>query len=647
MANRIGIESIVLALLPLIAFLCICIAAGNIFPGWGWRRAFVRSFVGVGGYTILANEGLSLIRGITIAGLAIVWILPILAAGIWGVRRRLRGTPVRVPAWGNDLTLTEWILVVGVGAIVVITAVVAWIAPPNTWDSLTYHMSRVAHWAQEGSLRPYATGIERQIFMSPVAEIGMLQVYVLGSGDRLVNFVEWFAMLVSIVAVTLLAKDLGAGRLGQLFSAVFVSTLPMGIAQASSTMTDYVVAVWAVDVACESVLIAQGARGRAPVISACLAAGLTIGSKPTGFAYLLPLAVFIGASLVRRRGLREAAVWTIVAVGVVGILNAGYLSRNMAVYGNLLGRERTVSQHSNKILDWRVVISNTLRNASLHAGTPDDRINDWIYLSLAKVHFKLGLDLTEPRTSTHSEFRITRPSMSETRAGNPLHALLIIVSFVLAIVFWRKVGPIAAVYSIVIALSFVVLSTMFKFTIYGSRYHMGFFVLYAPLAGYVIWRVFPRSLVALIGLGLILASRQWVFGIDQRPLVPMSRRASPSILETSRREMYLIGGPLQAYETMTDAILGARCSTVGVMISGNSAEYVLWVMLGAPRSDLEIEWIVGGTPSARYEDPAFEPCAVICDISCEQALVTVRGLPLISDASGYRLFMQPPKTTAP
>src|SRR4030067_134954 len=56
------------------------------------------------GPTFRAKEGLSLIRGITIPGLAIVWILPILAAGIWGVRRRLRGTPVRVAAWGTDLT---------------------------------------------------------------------------------------------------------------------------------------------------------------------------------------------------------------------------------------------------------------------------------------------------------------------------------------------------------------------------------------------------------------------------------------------------------------------------------------------------------------------------------------------------------------
>ncbi len=634
-----------LALLPFVAFTFVVLALGNIFPSWGWRRTFVRCFVVVGTYMVLANEILSLINGITKVGLVVAWLLPILAVCVWVIRARQTGRSINFPSWRVRFTPTEWLLIAGVVVIAGITAAVAWIAPPNTWDSLTYHMSRVAHWAQNASLRPYPTGIERQNFMSPVAEIGMLQVYVLGSGDRLVNFIEWLSMIVSIVAVTLLAKDLGAGRLGQVFSAVFVVTLPMGIAQASSTMTDYVVAVWVISVACEGLLLAQGVTGKAPVIFASLAAALTIGSKPTGFAYLIPLAVFIGFALWRHRGLSETVKWGLVAGVIVLIVNAGYFGRNVAVYGSPLGRQRSVEGHSNEILDWRVFVSNTLRNASLHAGTPNREINDWLYLTLAKVHVKLGLDLADPRTSVHPDFLILGPTTNETRAGNLYQAVLIVIGTALAIVFWRKIGMIAAIYAVVVALSFVAISVMFKFTVFGSRYHMGFFILAAPVVGYVIWRLLPRSLVVLIGLGLIIASREWVLGINQRPLIPMSRSASPSILQTPRLQMYLDKGPLNAYKTMTDAVLSAQCSTVGVMISGNSPEYALWVLLGAPRDDLEIEWIVGGTASARFEDPAFQPCAVICDGSCEKGMESVRDLPLFLNLSGYRLFMKPATAT--
>jgi hypothetical protein len=47
-------------------------------------------------------------------------------------------------------------------------------------------------------------------------------------------------------------------------------------------------------------------------------------------------------------------------------------------------------------------------------------------------------------------------------------------------------------------------------------------------------------------------------------------------------------------------------------ISGAGAEYPYWLLLGAPRDDLRIEWIVAGTPSAQYSDPEL-PCAIICD----------------------------------
>jgi hypothetical protein len=633
--------------LPFVAFLSVFFITGNVFRDWGWRRAFVRSFLLVGSYMVLANEALSLIDWITPAALTVVWALPILLAIGWTGMAYRRGVRIEMPAFRSRLTVVEWVLVAGVAVIAATVMVVAWIAPPNTWDSLTYHMSRVAHWAQNASLRPYATGIERQNFMSPVAEIGMLQVYVLGSGDRLVNFIEWISMVVSIVAATLVARDLGSNRMSQLFAAVFVVTLPMGIAQASSTMTDYVVAVWFISLCCEAVLLAKGVPGAAPAVFASVAAGLTIGTKPTGFAYLLPFCIFIAIALIWRRGIRETMRYSLVAVVIVLMLNAGYFERNVALYGNPLGRARSVEGHSNEILDWRVVVSNTLRNASLHAGTPYKQVNDALYLALAKLHVKLGLDLTDPRTSIHPDFLILKPSTDETRAGNLLQAILILIAFILAGVFYRKVGALAAGLSLTVAATFVVLSVMFKFTVFGSRYHLGFFVAYAPLVAYVMGRLVPRSVLALLGIGLIIAARQWVVGVEPRPLIPQPGSAYASILQVSRTDQYLSESQMKVYREMTNKIAGDSCSSVGIMISGNAPEYPLWPLMGAPRDDLKIEWIVGGTASARYEDPNFQPCAVICDESCPGETQSVRGLPLAYDASGYRLFLRSETVASP
>ena len=47
--------------------------------------------------------------------------------------------------------------------VLLLVGLIALLAAPNTFDSMTYHMGRVAHWAHQGSVAPYPTHIVRQI----------------------------------------------------------------------------------------------------------------------------------------------------------------------------------------------------------------------------------------------------------------------------------------------------------------------------------------------------------------------------------------------------------------------------------------------------------------------------------------------------
>ena len=80
------------------------------------------------------------------------------------------------------------------------------------------------------------------------------------------------------------------------------------------------------------------------------------------------------------------------------------------------------------------------------------------------------------------------------------------------------------------------------------------------------------------------------------------------------------------------------CSEVGLMLSGNGAEYPFWYMLEAPRDDLRMEWIVEGTYSAELSDVDFKPCAVICE-NCQIQSELFRGLPQVIERSPYRLYL--------
>jgi len=139
-------------------------------------------------------------------------------------------------------------------------------------------------------------------------------------------------------------------------------------------------------------------------------------------------------------------------------------------------------------------------------------------------------------------------------------------------------------------------------------------------------------------------SYPWVLSIQERPLLPLEGMAmTDSVLVQPRVDMYLYGDRqlTGSYETMALMIQSARCSQVGVMLPGNSPEYLVWVVLGKPTPSIRIEWLVAGTPSARYRIPGFQPCAVICQ-DCPDQWRPEGGLAVAYDSPPFTLFLGNP-----
>ena len=446
-------------------------------------------------------------------------------------------------------------------------------------------------------------------------------------------------MVACLIGVALIARQLGASGPGQLLAVIFAATLPMGIAQASSTMTDYVEALWVLAVASETLLAAQKEKSAQAAVFASVAAGLAVVTKPTSLAYLTPFALWIMVVLTRRLGATASLRLAAFAVLAVAALNAGYFARNLTLEGTVAGGGVLASAAVNETLTWQGLVSNVLRNASLHVGTPWPAINEELYLAIAKVHVKIGLpDLGDPRFSRADFFLVRGTNTEENRAPNTQQAVLLVVTFPLALAFGRKRGMLVAFYALAVCATFLLFSAIFKFDLLASRYHLPFFVLAAPVVGASVGNPVPVSFARGVGLVLVVLSWSWLVGIENRQLLPTPERPV-TVLNESRDGLYLPGGGVEPFLDVAGAIENAQCSKVGVMFCGDCAEYLLWVSLGAPRKDLQIEWIVAGTPSERYAAPDFQPCAVVCDRSCPGDWTEIRGLPLAMELSGLRLFM--------
>ncbi|NIM94649.1 MAG: hypothetical protein GTO18_13190 [Anaerolineales bacterium] len=611
-------------------------------PEVDWRRSLLRAFVLFAVYAVLIIELFSFFKAVTMLTLAASWAFALLILVMWLIYRVRSGN--RFPRFRIQLP-GDWrslILVAGVVVIIILTALVAWKAPPQTWDSLNYHMSRVAHWAQGKAVRHYATGIEVQNNMPPGAELLVLQTYVLSGGDQLVNFVQWTAMIICLIGVSFIAMQLGTRRYGQLIAIVFAATIPMGIVQASSTMTDYVVALWMVCVASEAIAIWNGKIEVSGIIFISLAAGLAILTKPTAYAYLLPFALLVLWKLLRDSTLKRAAAFGLLVLVLVGVIVAGHFTRNQMLYGNPVGPQDRFDQHASQLLDHRGLISNLVRNISLHVRTPSPYVNKAFAIPVIWLHDALGLDVNDPRTTAAGQFKITYPSTHEILTGNPLHALLIFSSVVAIIVRRRELPRVLIIYTVVILASAILFSFIFKWTIFGSRLQLPFFVLYAPVIGYLLDKPKWTNVGLVIGLVLLLASLPWLVSIDSRPLIPNAERSLVGSVMVEPRLDLLFANGSYLLEPARDVILRieeAGCTHIGILLSGNGVEYPFWVMLGAPDEDLRIEWLVRGTSSSKFWDPDFTPCAIICE-DCSIDSDVFRGLPINHERAPYRLYLE-------
>ena len=603
-----------------------------------WRRALLRAVLLASVFTVALIEALSLFDAVQPVPLLAGWLLLTIGLLVLLVRARREGGRLQLPRLKTPLTWFERLLFAGCVLIAGVTLLVALRTPPQTWDSLNYHMARVAHWAQMVAVQPYATGIEVQNSMPPGPGMLVLQLYVLASSDALVNLVGWASVILSGVGASLIAAQLGAGRKGQLLAALVALTIPMAIVQASTTMTDAVLALWLVILASE-LLAFQTQRREEQLWYVCLAAGLSILSKQTSYAFLLPFAVCTLVLLVKKMPWSRVVRWGLTAVLLVGMLNAGTFARSQATYGSPLGPTDRIENHANGFLTPAGFLSILSRNLTMHLGTPSPYVNKAIAVTVIGLHDLIGLDVNDPRTTAFSEYKVRITSTHEDTAGNGLHVLLILAFLLMLALRWTHWPGTVRTLSLTAGSGYLLFSLLYQWQIYGGRLQLPAFLLFAPLLGWWLerWKPIWQRVGALV---LFTASLPWLLSLDSRPLIPNPNRSFVgSILTTSRRTLTFANGLylLDPMAEMVESIKAAGCREVGILLEGNSVEYPLWVLLDAQEEGVHIQWIVAGTPSAQFEDPAFEPCAVICE-NCPQEWSTIRGLPLVYRQSVFSLY---------
>ncbi len=611
-----------LAWLPIVAgFLAVIAVRRSVFTGARFddlARALLLAAVLWGAYLALATEVLSLFAALRFGPLLAAWVLPIPAL-LWWLHRGRLAPSVRADTGpgGTRGTLAVWEIgaLTAAAGIVVVTGLVAFYSAPNTWDSMTYHLPRMMHWAQNGSIAHYATHEPRQLYLSPWAELVATHSQILGGGDRAARLVQWLAMTGSLLAVSTIAGQLGAGRGGRILSVLAAATIPMGLLQSVSTQTDYAVSFHSLTAVC---FLSGPDRRRWPHLwGAALATGLAMLTKGTAYMVLAPfLAVFAWRLL---RTLRAAA-WRplLFFAAVVLTINLGHYSRNARLFDSPLQPRGMDAYHryGNEIHGVGVTVSNAARFAALHLTVPKPELVARSYGAVRGLHRFLGIDPEDPRT-TWPGMRFEPPPqlIHEDLSGNFLHSALILVCFAAAsFPRVRRALPGFALYLLLIAAGCLLFAAMLKWTPWSTRLHLPLFVMAAPAIGTFL--ACRRNLAAVIAVVLVA---QAVPFVAHNPLHPLA--GPKSIFRQATGEQMFRSRPRLGnfYTQAAKRLAATDCRQLGFDMPPDAWEYPLWVVVQqTSAAPVQIAALDSGNVSRRLLDPRFEPCAVVC-LTCDPA----------------------------
>ena len=349
-------------MMPLLIFgLDTVVVAGSAWLGWcrlgpagkslventlGWGLLALAWVVGSGVLLglagLLGRSGFLLLHAVALAGL-------LAGSKDWRVEAE-QGLDF-LSSWGRLLrsrTAEGW-AALGLASIMLLLGVLAAQAEPAVFDALTYRLSRIGQWLQDGSIARLPTDDPRLNYM-PVGP-DVVIAWLLGAtreGFWLAPLSQWAGGVLLLGATFGLARAAGLDRLRSL-GAVAVG---LGLANVAVQFTTIQSDLFAAGVFCAAYVLWHRAyiRNEASPVAG-IGVALAWSSKGT-MLYLAPgAAIWVGWLVWRHRGNWRALRPTVAAaVPALLLLSGPGAGRNLAEHGSVFGPRAAVVLHHGEAL---------------------------------------------------------------------------------------------------------------------------------------------------------------------------------------------------------------------------------------------------------------------------------------------------------
>lgn len=230
--------------------------------------------------------------------------------------------------------------------------------PPNSVDSMTRHLSKIAYWIQNQSLHHFFTYNLPQISFPFNAQIMSLWTMVASKLDFLCGFIQFACYLLSGTLVYRCVRQyLKVDVIPSMFVMFVWYSLPQVVLQSSSTKNDLVVAYF---VMCCLVYFLFAISGNTKYLTlSAVALGVAVGTKISSLVFILPFALLILFFLIKGIiRIKWMISWSATFVVSWTVFSSYSFVQNYIAFQNVFGAVETVATRKISTLSIQGFFSN-------------------------------------------------------------------------------------------------------------------------------------------------------------------------------------------------------------------------------------------------------------------------------------------------
>ncbi len=398
------------------------------------RLAVIKSLIIISVLAFSYTELVSAFNLLTPATASTFWLVIFLVAGIQNFQLKTFSIPQYKIFWKKIVLLQPLHCKYRLLSLVIFVIILcplffeAIYGTPNNLDSNNYHLLRIVAWMDNQNVEHFPTYHVQQLYHNVLSEYLVMQTMLLAGTDQFANLIQFVAMLGSLMAISLLAKNLGFNYQTQLFSSTLLLLLPIGIFESTTTQNDYLACFFFLSFLLFGYTVIKKKYSSDSIIFIALSLALGGFTKYPILLYAFPFCLYFGFRILTRYSYSAALKTLTITLVTFFLIFSPFFYRNFQLFGNVLGPPPESRLNNESIPSQKYSPAYTLstfsKNIGIHLGLPNDNYNKQIDKAVTSFHTWLHVDPNDPALSNNPYY--TRFVVHEDFMPNTLHLLVLL-----------------------------------------------------------------------------------------------------------------------------------------------------------------------------------------------------------------------------